>query len=67
MIGFIMRSAFPFPTQAGKVVRTPLPGLDAAAASGASVIDARDRIDRPAERGNDASHNLHVALSNATL
>lgn len=27
----------------------------------------RDRIDRPVERGNDASHNLHVARSNATL
>lgn len=66
MISFIMRSAFPFPTQDGKVVRAPLPETGAAA-SGASVIDARDRIDRPAERGNDASHNLHVALSNATL
>lgn len=31
MIGFIMRSAFPFPTQDGKVVRAPLLETDAAA------------------------------------
>ena len=31
--------------------------------SSTSVIDGRDHIDRPAERSNDASHNLHVASS----